>query len=153
MDDQLITHCLQIKSSKTIQLAGQSWVENHGWIGLKGPFRKENSRCFFHKNGRKSWKNKQHAYFPENERMSLEKGPVLKETSSSNHQFSGNILVFRGTILNLWPKIEICVTFPFEKTRGIKLSWQMHMLASLVTSQGISVKGEKGCKSGGCFQK
>ena len=38
---------------------------------------------------------------PENERMSPEKGPSLKELSSFNHQFSGDMLVFRGIIFSV----------------------------------------------------
>lgn len=41
------------------------------------------------KNSRKKQWNKQ---------VSLEKGPCLKEFSSSNHQFAGDMLVFRGVV-------------------------------------------------------
>ncbi len=41
-------------------------------------------------------------YPPENERMSPEKGPFLKEFSSSNPQFSGARLVFRGWQIDVW---------------------------------------------------
>ena len=40
--------------------------------------------------------NEANTYPPENERISLQKGAFWKDISFSNHQFSGDMLVFRG---------------------------------------------------------
>ena len=40
--------------------------------------------------------------------MSPENGAVSKENSSSNHQFSGDMLVFRGVVLGCVPKKLVC---------------------------------------------
>ena len=42
-----------------------------------------------------------------NERMSPEKGPFQNESSSSNHQFSGNMLVFKGGIGKIHETIQM----------------------------------------------